>query len=424
MRRLVIVDDVPERGTRWADRLRSVPHLPDEFDIQIMSPSVFSTVVEGLEHRRDSARSVPDPPGHGSWEIDAAANDLDDVDILILDYDLYELGNRGESKAHERVTGEEVAYLARCYSRCKTIVALNQFGENGFDLTLRGHPESFADLNIGSKQLDNPGLWGEPIDGFRPWVWPDLRKEPARHEARLAWLSERLDETVLSGLGLTSVSRPAHSLTREALRFLGPSDPTAVTFASFVRESGEGLDRHDRVWEPAAAARIAAARLGKWLERLVLGGQDALVDAPHLVVRYPSLLPGDESDVASWNGVAKPGVSASEIGMVGPALDEALFQCPDWLSRPAWDWSALVEDRRIDEVRDPWGSPRTELVFCEDVSQVVQVGLSREFTAAISTPFVGRYVVDLDAAELQGAPYFGSFSIRDVDYEPSVQFAL
>ena len=82
-----------------------------------MPPEDFVSAMAGLQERRDVARTGGDGRSAGS-----SRNLLDDVDVLILDYDLYELGTKGSVKAHERVTGEEVAYLARCYSRCRTIV--------------------------------------------------------------------------------------------------------------------------------------------------------------------------------------------------------------------------------------------------------------------------------------------------------------
>ena len=45
-------------------------------------------------------------------------------------------------------TGERVAYIARCFSACGFIIALNQYNNQGqpiFDLTLPGHVNSFAD---------------------------------------------------------------------------------------------------------------------------------------------------------------------------------------------------------------------------------------------------------------------------------------
>ncbi len=424
MKTLLVVDDDPDRGEGWQATLRGVPKVAAEFEVRLLSAEGFSRALEELESRRDAARGDSGGEETGSWELELEPNEVDDADLLVLDYDLYELGNRRQAKARERVTGEEVAYLARCYSRCKTIVALNQFGENGFDLTLRGHPESFADLNIGSRQLGNPGLWGAESPGFRPWVWPNLIQVIEDQKRRVDWLRERLARPVLEGLALATAEQPAPSLSREALRFLGPADPLAVSFRSFVADSGQGLDRNDGLWEPAAAARIAAARLAKWLERLVLAGQDCLVDAPHLVARFPSLIPGDRQDSAEWNAIAVVGCSAGDIRMEGPVLDGALYDLPSWLSRPAWMRDGLVEDSRITEVSDPWGSDPAELTFCEDISQFVLPELARSFSAALSTPFLTRNVVDLVAAKKAGMTWFEDFSLQSVTYEPSVQFAL
>ena len=383
-----------------------------------MSQEQFVSAMAGLEERRDVART-----GGDGLTVGAPSNPLDDVDVLILDYDLYEMGTRGSVKAHERVTGEEVAYLARCYSRCRAIVGLNQFGENPFDLTLRGHPESFADLNLGSTQLHNPGLWGAQTTGYHPWKWPNLSGEPDRMSALVAWVSDRLDKPILEGLNLSDGSG-APAVSREALRFLGPSDPSEVTFRDFVVDSGNGLDRNDALWEPEAASRIAAARLSKWLERLVLPGQDFLVDAPHLISRFPSLLPGSRVNDGDWDLVAKAGADAETVGMTGEILLDAAYEPRDWLSRPAWRWPALSSDRRVAEVSDPWDSAVAELTFCEDVRRFLPPPEAREFSAAVSSPFLTRYVVDQAAADSEGRPYFGEFSISEVSYEPSVQFAL
>ncbi len=97
------------------------------------------------------------------------------------------------------MTGHRLAYLARCYSNAKYIVVLNQFGENRFDLTLRGHPHTHADLHIGLKQLTNPGLWGESDwPEFRPWVWPVLPNAIERMERWTQEVETALEEPILS----------------------------------------------------------------------------------------------------------------------------------------------------------------------------------------------------------------------------------
>ena len=414
---ILVVDDDPTRASSWEEGLNRL-RTDLSFEVRTMAPEDFGNAMDGLQERRDVARM-----GEGGQSAGSSCNPLDDVDVLILDYDLYELGTRGSAKAHERVTGEEVAYLARCYSRCRTIVGLNQFGENSFDLTLRGHPESFADLNLGSKQLHNPGLWGAETSGYHPWTWPNLSAEPDRMLALVEWVADRLDEPIVEALQLLDDSG-APAVSREALRYLGPSDPSEVTFRGFVVDSGNGLDRKDKLWEPEAASRIAAARLTKWLERLVLAGQDFLVDAPHLINRFPSLLPGNQAKAGDWDLVAQAGADAEAIGMAGGVLLEAAYEPGAWLARPAWRWSALSSDRRVEEVSDPWDSPIAERTFCEDIRRFLPREEVRGFSAAVSSPFLTRYVVDQAAAKSKNRPYFDAFSISDVSYEPSVQFAL
>ena len=110
------------------------------------------------------------------------AEKIDNASIFIIDYDLLSSQEEGEEKNEEfftgSLTGEIVAYLVRCFSKCKLIIGLNQYGNNPFDLTLRGDLDSFADLNLGGDQLDNPNLWmGDWQDSeqeFRPWSWPNL----------------------------------------------------------------------------------------------------------------------------------------------------------------------------------------------------------------------------------------------------------
>jgi hypothetical protein len=413
--KIAVLDDDESRSERWVSQLRSCEAIGEEHRIMSIDGDEFHHALEELERRRDLARSTAK-----NRSIDPI--DIDEIDVLIVDYDLYDLGRIESSKPRLRVTGEEVAYLVRCYSSCRTIVGLNQFGENIFDLTLQGHPESFADLNIGSSQLHNPNLWGGRVIGFRPWVWPNLLAEPARLEARIQWLEERMQKPILQELGLGN-AHEVGALSREALRFLGRGDPQEITFSDFVRLSGQGLDRKDEALDDPDVARIAAARVGKWLERLVLAGQDILVDAPHLVSRFPSLIA--DHHVGAWNEVTKLGTPPARLGLSHEALEEAVYRHVEWLSRPVWYWQRLFEDSRIDEVRDPWSSDPPPYVFCEDVSAFVDPALAREFTAAVPSVYVSRYVVDIDAAKENGAPLVESdSSISDIDYEPSVQFAL
>ena len=75
----------------------------------------------------------------------------------------------------------------------------------------------------------------------------------------------------------------------------------------FVTESGNGLRLKDKIslnddTNDHILARVGAARISKWLERLVLPEQDILVDAPHLVLRYPNLITSDKKrkKIETW----------------------------------------------------------------------------------------------------------------------------
>ena len=46
---------------------------------------------------------------------------------------------------------------------------------------------------------------------------------------------------------------------------------------------------------------VVLSPIFKWLERVVLPGQEILVDAPHLISRFPSLLTCDTPDINDWN---------------------------------------------------------------------------------------------------------------------------
>ena len=358
-----------------------------------MTPEEFKTIVDTLETRRAQARTA-EPPAF------ADTCKLDDADILIVDYDLLSLKSAGV------MTGENVAYLARCFSRCGFILGLNQFGVNPFDLTLKGHPESFADLNIGSEQLTTPGLWAEPWKGFRPWAWPLIPQALDTFERRVVEWRKYMDKPILAWLGIPDVV--AELLPRTATEFITKgSTAAATTFQDFVRDSGNGLlGRLDKTSEECKV-RIAAARIAKWLDRFVLTGQDILVDAPHLAVRYPSLLKGPKSKASSFDRTAAFG-KPTELGIHHDKISSALFPKPNWLSRPAWFWPSLSSLSDIDEVRDPWKAKQTDLAFCEDISRFKPKAKCHEFVADLPSSFARRYAA----------------RVPKVDYRPEVRFSL
>ena len=162
-KRIILFDDRPATSQRWGERLNAIPEVKKAFGSPVaITRQQFNEATTDLELRRAAARGQQ--ANASRW----GDNLFDRAAIFLVDYDLL------NADPSTYVTGEVTAYLVRCYSACGVIVGVNQFGENSFDLTLRNHPESYADLNIGANQLDNPGLWSTSWKGFRPWYWPVL----------------------------------------------------------------------------------------------------------------------------------------------------------------------------------------------------------------------------------------------------------
>lgn len=264
---ILFFDDDEGLARRWAEKLERLPIVNRDFNVRHMKMDVFRQAHEELNERRGKAR------GEGKGHEADRRHHLDDIDILIIDFDLF--------KFDPNVTAESIAYLARCYSRCGLIVALNQFNRRPhFDLTLKGHPESFADLNLHDSQVHDQGLWKEPWKGFRPWNWPLLPRALKAYENRIKEVSSVLDEPILAFLGLDRVGQLLPRSTVEFIESKG-GKLEETTFRQFVERSQQGLQARDKPLDEASIARIAAARIHKWLDRLVLPGQDILVDAPH-----------------------------------------------------------------------------------------------------------------------------------------------
>jgi hypothetical protein len=408
--RVVIFDDDDDRRQRWKKRLETVKAFTASFKAECLRMSEFIEALKDLENRREESRTR-----RGGEHSD---NPLDGVAVLLVDQELFP----PSSDAHW--TGERVAYLARCYSSCGYIVVLNQFGENPFDLSLRGSPESFADLNIGSGQIDNPGLWSERISGFRPWCWPVLPIAAERLERRAKDILGELERPLLKYLQFPETV--VNTLTREALQFIEPvrhSDKGKripdTTSREFVCQSRYGLERKDEPMSDDLVARIAASRLSKWLETHVLPGQDILVDSPHLVTRFPSLLDSDEVTQEALDQTTSFG-GVSSLGIRYHRLQKQRFQQSDWISRHAWFWPLLSDNASIEEVQNPWESQPVDYVFCEDISRFVHRDDAKPFMADIESPFSRRFVVSPDSSTWQEL----ANDLRPVNYRPSVRFAF
>ncbi|WP_296892699.1 hypothetical protein, partial [Thiobacillus sp.] len=296
-----------------------------------------------------------------------------------------------------RYTGEGVARLARTFSECGIIVVLNQYLEAQFDLGLRGHLESFADLNIDADLIAKPGLWTQVVDGhFRPWHWPVLADAVGSFKRRVNWLLEgqNFQSSVTQTLGMTSDN--AGKLSDTAFGFLAPGATSfegleKVSFAEFVGSNSAAVDTRDGnslvQLDRAAAARLASSRIRKWVDREVLGPQDVLVDIPHLLQRAPYLMAGP-TELDSWNDAA-----GGNKELVSHVPQVAWFAATDWIVRPALWWSVVEADEGVSKVRATFDySMAPDFVFAEDCSTFIPIAAAKEFRAGFHNQYDRRYL--------------------------------
>jgi len=376
---MVILDDIKDNGLRYAENLSKLNSISANFDIEVMREKDFHLEMKDLESRRKILREGKTPNNDLST--------LDRTSIFIIDFDLVYFSDKSF------LTGENVSYLARCFSKCGLIIGLNQYmrpHENVFDLTLKGHPESYCDINIGSTQLNNKGLWGEKATSYRPWYWPNLLKSVEDFTQKIKDVIANLQSPICEVLGLKDF---IDAFPRAISDFLGDY-LDKLSFEEFVIKSGNGLQGRDTKATNEMVGRIAAARITKWLERMVLPGQDILVDAPHLVSRYPSLLTGNPTRIESWNETTKFD-SYDNLGLHHEKIEKFRFKKNYWLSRPAWFWDSVSEYSEIEEVSKPWKKIKSDYVFCEDISCFQAREDCIRFVAKLDSPYVHRFIKGL-----------------------------
>lgn len=236
--RVLVCDDDPAAATEWRAEIEQV--LPaGAYEVQpVPSSDDIKGAIQALLHRR-VALIKPGPSPEQRCLFDEA-------DVLVIDYDLVHV-----DEDNTRYTGEEVARLARAFSECGVVVVLNQFVEAQFDLSLRGHIKSFADLNIDGALLGNQGLWREgPWAGFRPWHWPVLDRAVQQFRRRVAFLSDPQNFSIPILQMLRMTQGDAERLSDTAFGFLAPTaeryDQIAKwTFAEFLRDNSAAVDTKD-----------------------------------------------------------------------------------------------------------------------------------------------------------------------------------
>ena len=199
-----------------------------------------------------------------------------------------------------------------------------------------------------------------------------------------------------------------------------------VTFNNFVKAAHGGIDTRDKL-DPEQVSRVAAARIGTLLNSIILPEQSLLVDAPHLVSRFPSLILGQCDDIETWNQLCNP-VEQSIDDLLNERLKQYKFKKSHWLWRPVWYWPDINRDEGIEEVKNPWTVKEIDWVFCEDISRFVPIKFAQVFRALVSPPYIKRFVLNRNSRGVsayvnqinQGGPLDPSL----VEYEPQAAFSL
>jgi hypothetical protein len=390
-----IFDDESKQREEFS-RMVSQLDFPDgKFDIGVFDEEQFTAILDNMRTRQGTFRE------QGSWTQDGD-NLLDDVDILIVDFDLFE--------AKGVMDADQIAYLSRCFTTCGVIVIMNRVSHSPFDLTLKGHPRSFADVEIGQDQLKSPVLWGIGQDSFSPWYWPVLPKLAMTFQQRIEDVENALDKNLSIREMLGGFSEETWQwLPKNVLQFLGEND----SLENMLRTSPFALNPKDRVGLKEkdnyknSVSRLLAARISKWLEAIVLPELDILVDAPHLALRFPSLILGNKEENSTWNSVAVRHENKVP-GFNMDVIKKSILEKSHWLSRPVWFWRDLMTCTDISEVKEPWNTEHVMWVFCEDTSSFWAEDECTPFKANTVSPFASRYVKKLDG----------------IDYLPVQRFAL
>ena len=305
---------------------------------------------------------------------------FDSADILVLDYRLADLyGQDGY------MTGEDLAALARRYSRAGPIVSVNRFGKQSFDLRLRPGTKAWAEISVAHNDLQNPGLWSAEATGaYRPWGWPSMRHLAQLFSRRVEHALEHFDSPVAESLGISKTQMDL--MPRKISESLG-DDPFSITFREVALQRAFQSPNVPKPSRPQIA-RVAAAEVGKWLSDQVLPGEEILIDAPHLASQYPSLVKSPRTK-ARLNQLARMS-TGGDLPLDTARIRDARFRPSFWLNRPAWWTEALLENRELSENRRPWEKKPLNYYFAEDTSSFHQPRECQTFQSV--GMFGARYV--------------------------------
>ncbi len=345
----IVVDDDPDQAQLMKSRCEKALRRKGEISFKTLAGEELKEEIRTLLKRRvQFARS----PAEGDALGDSV---FDKSPIVLIDYDLAPL-----FQDEALMTGEVLASLVRRFSTAGPIVSVNRFGGRKFNLSLSGEPRAWADLSVSHDDLEDSGLWTHTWGRYRPWTWPVLLELVGLFPKRVSYCHDHLDENIVDALQIPKAV--AAIFPRRSADVLG--DLGSVTLLSLTRSRQPPKDPKLPL---EFSARIAASEVGRWLEQTVLPTQDVLVDAPHLVTLFPSLLTVERETVSSLNGLATLR-GAPALPLDQKPIEASRFRLGFWLSRRVWWTDMVLSSSAVPEVLDPRRRRTLRHVFAEDTS--------------------------------------------------------
>jgi hypothetical protein len=339
---------------------------------------------------------------------------LFEAEIAIVDYNLSEIHFEGAIHTADTIIG-----YARALSNGIYYVALNRNESVDFDLRYAiGDYDSKADASLNFSHLSIPPLWSDdvPSSGFRPWYWPILMHSHDRRRSLISHIGSNIERSVLATLGLSDLDFEALSLHArgflESARSKDDERPlSSLTFLDIFLSTGRSISQEDRTkilanlkdgkatLEPIL--QIVSHEIDVWLRRDLIGGQDVLVDVPHLVERYPFLLGTSVGNNDAWTAITTNSDDALTLLKRGGHWERLeSYLLPDWhiwSDRPVFKWKGIDSDDELVEqhLRFEWkDSP--DIVFAEDTSRFVDRKTASRFNMETETSYPSRYVEVVD----------------------------
>lgn len=358
-----VCDDVETIADGWVAAIKAV--VPDTFDVARM-PDAKNEVSNLL------TRKLAVEKGEAPLTLETA---FDGIDVLVVDYDLLHLDETGS-----RTTGEGVARLARTFSSCGVVVVMNQFKGPQFDLGMRGHLDSFADVNVDANLVGRASLWEDltPQDGqFDPTTWTPLPGMLTAVRGLSDIFEEKgFDAELMPIVGLCEAALA--ELSDTAFGFLSLDAETAADLAKvtvrgfLIRSLGEELVDTMCLHAPKIMFDFAASRIAKWLDRAVLRPMDVVIDGLHLVDRLPFIMDATKVDMAdrnAWTAAASKPTECLRWDILEKYANDPASRV---LGRPVFDWYRLANDDQIDALQDAYLDGENERFFlAEDTSRFV-----------------------------------------------------